>query len=417
MSLRDLLDAERALGRLTEALSRAEARALWRGDALRREALAAAELDGRRVDWENLVVAQLDPTLLSQELRPTTVAPLRLIATAEALERGIGLPNTGQASAPELRLPHSPNAPKEGEAPGRTESFPLPPPPPSTPAKMDITAVLAAARRSAADIDAFIAHPAPEEAESEASPALPRFATPLSADWLAAAWCRYSLDPASLPCPETVADLLEDALGQPGLAGVAAALHSLERRAPFPAPPPRDYSGTDLEPDIASKLTQARAANQPTDPKFAFIRLLAPWLIQRACGLSEPAPWLSPALLPVRSGYAAARDSSGPAWDVWLYPALTAGFIAERRRLANLHMLLDRCQARFSAEKRRWASNREMLMVLINRPAVTTRFLGHERGISRRGAQMLVAELRDAGIVRHVFHGKGRDWWLADQVR
>ena len=80
MSLRDLLDAERALGRLTEALSRAGARALWRADALRREALASAELDGQRVDWEDLVVAQLDPTLLGHELRPSTVPALRVAA-------------------------------------------------------------------------------------------------------------------------------------------------------------------------------------------------------------------------------------------------------------------------------------------------------------------------------------------------
>ena len=60
-----------------EALSRADARVLWRGDALRREALASAELDGQRVDWEDLVVAQLDPTLLGQELLEPQGAPGR----------------------------------------------------------------------------------------------------------------------------------------------------------------------------------------------------------------------------------------------------------------------------------------------------------------------------------------------------
>ncbi len=138
-----------------------------------------------------------------------------------------------------------------------------------------------------------------------------------------------------------MAEIIETGLGQAGLAGVAAALRGLERLTPFPPPPVPDYSGTDLKAEVARKLTQARAANQPIDPKFGFARLLAPWLSQRACSLSESGPWLSPALLPVRSGYAVARGGGGPWWEGLLYPAMTAGFTAEHRRLVDLNMVLD----------------------------------------------------------------------------
>ncbi len=410
MSLQDLLAAERALGRLTEALSRDDAHGLWQADALRREALASSELDGQKVDWEDLAVAQIDPALLGHELRSSVEAPLRLIAAAHAMERGLGCTQ-------KLHPPQSQIGPTGSEVIAEELSYRGATSAPA-PQDTEVLSVLAAARKAAADIDAFMGGATDEEVmempplPSPPPPVLP----PLSTEWLAAAWRLYSPDHPPLPLPEVLTDIVESGLTQPGLAGLSVTIRNLEQHGPFPCPLEPDYGRAAFDPDLRRKLALAHAEHQQTDRKFSFIRLLSPWLMQRACNLPFKGPWLSPALLQAGGGRIA-RIGREDDWTSWIYQVMASGFDAERHRLARLATLVHSWLTKFSSGKRRWVSSRNTFALLIAHPATTTRWLERERRISRRAAQMLVNELQDAGIVRHVHHAKGREWYVADEVR
>ena len=392
-----LLSAERSLGRLTEVLSRPGIRDLWAADALRREAIASKDLDGRKVDWEDLAVARLDPGLLPQALRPTVLQPFRLMAAAELMIRGIELLD---AARPDQEPP--------AEAP-----------PPSPLIGTDLDSVAADARRAAAAIDAFISGVGHEPRDEGEGPPAPCKLIPLSAPWLAAAWRRLSPYPSPLPRPGDLAALIEDGLRFPGLSGVAMAMHLLDQAGDlFPEPELTDLTeALNPEREVAIRIMESRAVNQPISPKSSFIRLLAPWLVQRSCGLQSPGPWLSPALSDSKSGYLAARSSTVGDWFAWLYPAMADGFDRERKRIAEIEAILAGWEAAFAADKRRWNASRDSLVCLLDQPVATSLSLVRQRGFSRRAAQMLISDLQKAGILHHVRQAKGREWWVAERLR
>jgi len=389
------------LGRLVEALSRDGVRALWQADALRREAIASFELDGDKVNWEDLVVAQIDVALLPHGLRPATTEPLRLIATGQRLVRDGDRPGS---KAPD---PAGADDPPDAPAADAPDESPT--------AGTGLDAVLAAVHRSKAEIDAFIRQPdRPPPIDAPFRRPAPR-AAPLSADWLAAAWQQLVLDAGPLASSGELAALIEERLQKPGLAGVAAALHGLHRPGLFPEPRTPDYRRATVPAETGRSLTLATAQNKPVGPGRRFARMLAPWLILRACQMKAPGPWLSPALRMDTRGYALAAVDGEDRWSAWLYRMLADGFGRERARLTELAALVAHWETAFTA-KRRWAASRRALLLLVDTPAVTTRFLQHRRGITRRAAQMLTRELEQLGIVQHVRHAKGQEWWLADQV-
>ena len=412
MSLHDLLAAERALGRLIEALSGDGARALWQADALRRDAIASEDLDGHKVAWDDLVVAQIDATLLPHGLRPAMTGPLRLIAAGHRLIQDGDRPVARPAPAPD-------ETDEALEDVGfEVRNHPGPDRRPERPTTgTEIDAVLAAVHRSKAEIAAFIRQPdqPPPAAGDPGRPGSPR-AAPLTAGWLAAAWRQLAPDAEPLASGEALAAMIEEKLQKPGLTGVAAALHGLHQDGLFPEPAAPDYSLAALPPELGRSLTLAAAQNRAMGPGWRFARMLAPWLIMRACGLQMPGPWISPALQAGARSYGrAAVDGEGP-WSAGLFRLLADGFGGERARLAELAALVARWEKALTA-KRRWASSRRALLLLVDRPAVTSRLVQRQRGISRRAAQMLTREWEQLGILRRIHHAKGQEWWLADQVR
>lgn len=426
MSLATLLDAERQLGRLTEALAAADARALWQADALRREALASCDLDGMMAHWDDVVVAEIRADLLPEALRETTALPLRLIACGSMLTRPIPASPDAPEGLPDDLLEPDTGVVDDGD--GDSDDGPAG------------AAVRAAARGSIADIEAFLRRPTARD------DALPRDVTPsaapLSRDWLAAAWTRLTGQPLPPACLDEVAGIIEDGLQRPGLAGVAAVLHALHRDGLFPAKPPADYGDHPMPAEVGRALTLARAEVQDPGAGWRFARLLAPWLTMRACALPAPGPWLSPALRAARLGYRAAAQGKVDGWSAWLYPALAEGFARERDRLRDLTAILAGWEDRFGKQrrggarqgadetpssaasppvyaplpKRRWQTSRQVLRLIIDQPAVTTDFLSRRRGISRRAAQMMAKELEEFGILERIHHAKGREWLIATRL-
>lgn len=400
MSLAALLDAERQLGRLTEALADGDACALWQADALRREALASCDLDGMKANWEDVVVAEIDPRLLPEGLRAATTAPLRVIACGTMLTRPI--PQAASPAAPE-ELPDALLELDAGVDPDQGESA-------DGPAG---AAVRAAARGSIDDIEAFLHRPTPRDDESPRG--VTPSAAPLSRDWLAAAWSWLTGQPLPPAYLDKVAGVIEDGLQRPGLAGVATVLHALHRDELFPAQPLPDYGDHQVPGDMGRAMALARAEERGPGPAWRFARLLAPRLMMRACGLPAAGPWLSPALRAARLGYRVAAQGDVDGWGAWLYPALADGFARERARLRDLTAILAGWEDRFG-KKRRWQTSRQALRLIIAQPAVTTDLLARRRGISRRAAQMMARELEQLGILERVHHAKGREWLIATRL-
>lgn len=419
----DLLDAERELGRLVEALARDENRRLWAADALRREVIASADLDGRRVRWEDLAVAAINPALLPPKVRPSTSAPLRLMAAGRALGAGLTMV-AAAAQDPTTALSAEEEDSEDGDWPasgwedeGGEEDTELDPPPVTSGGgwSPDIDAVLAAARQSTAGIEDFLAQPK-RQADPAADDLRPGGGLvplePLSEPWLTAAWRRVGDGEDCQPFIGEVAHVIAAGLKKPGLMGVAAALHGLHRPGLFPEPDIVDYSGTGLPDDMVRAITETRAETQEGGMAGRFTRLLAPWLIMRACGLEEPGPWISPALRRDQYGYAGAVTLGEDRWTGWLCRCLANGFRQERERIVTLADILAGWQERLG-DKRRWSTSRQALQLLVDQPAVTSRWLERQRGISRRAAQMLIREWAQLDIVQVVKGTKAREWALA----
>ncbi|MCG5244054.1 hypothetical protein MCW82_30220, partial [Azospirillum doebereinerae] len=91
-----LLEAERALGRLAEACQPADRRRRLWADAARREACAAARLDGIAVDTTDFLIATVNPDLVPTAGRPNA-------QSVHALWQG-ALFAQGVVTAPERRI-------------------------------------------------------------------------------------------------------------------------------------------------------------------------------------------------------------------------------------------------------------------------------------------------------------------------
>lgn len=452
MSLRDLLEAERQLGQLIEALGQTGTlpqtsgltqtgspprTLLWQMDALRREALASVDLDGTKTTFEDLAVAEIDPGLLPEARRASASAPLRLIRCAQTLMQR----RVSGREAPDLTdWPEDDTENALEDLADLAEGEPVP--------DEKIADVLAGSRQAIASIDDFLSG-AEDKKPRAMVPALTISTPPaLSRPWLIEAWQR--LTGASGTESSTGDDLekiIDEGLQKPGLAGVAAVLHRLHRDDLFrvsqtSSVPDGLYMGSALPAEIRRALILARARNEPMGPGWRFARFLAPWLIMRSCGgdahsgggahcggAARTGPWISPAIRRARLGYFAAANASEDEWAAWLYRALADGFAAERRRLRDLAQLVDRWQDRFGAvdrepadgggrpgRKRRWTTSRQVLLLLVDHPVVTTKFLEYRRDITRRAAQMLVKDLEQSSILHRVHFAKGQEWLIANEL-
>ncbi|HYH38708.1 MAG TPA: hypothetical protein VD860_10850 [Azospirillum sp.] len=349
-----LLELERAVGRLAESVrDPARREQLW-ADAARRDAVAAARLDGAAVDPTDFLVATVAPELVPPARRATGIA-------AHALWSGVRLAQ-GKARRP------SPPPAFELTAPAGPKGAPL--------------GAASAAWRAVAELEAaddVDAHLAAEESALAAP--LPE---PWTVAWLERLWCATQdgvsgravdrFPPHEERQAGALLDRVEGLLGEPGLVGGIEALGYLLRPAPV-----------------------ARVASWAVP----LARLVAPALLARAARVPEV--WLpaAPVLLAERTAARLAAGGADLDWRIWLAGALTEAAHAERRRADELDAMATAWRQN-AGMRRRNSRLPEVLDGLFEHPAFTVRRLQRRLATTFRGAQLIVDDLVEAGVVREV---------------
>lgn len=357
--LTSLLEGERALGRLAEAMQHPDSRRRLWADAARREACAAARLDGFAVDSTDFLIATIDSDLV-----PT--AGRGAAQSVRALWQGCRFAQ-GLLAPPACR-------PAGGTGRRRTSD------------------AAAAAWQAVADLEAgFAAVDTDPDGDAEeewlGDPAsgsgLP---SPWTLGWLEASWRVLQAevsgrDPARLVLSAEkerdaglLLDRLEAAGRPPALLGAVGQLAELLRPAP------------DLR--------------------------LAPWLVPSARLLAALAPaqacrvpqvWLpaSVSLWTDRTAAGLAARGSAEGWLVWLADMVAEAARRERQRAYTLDLAAESWRRRIGS-RRRNSRLPEVLDRLFEEPAFTVRRVQKTLGTTFRGAQLIVDDLIDAGIVREV---------------
>lgn len=348
-----LLEAERSLGRLAESCQTPERRRRLWADAARREACAAARLDGLAVDATDFLIATVNPDLVPTAGRPNA-------QSVHALWRG-ALFAQGLVLAPARRVRRKPAGAERGAA---AEAW---------------RAVEALELGLEADDGPLSDDP---DGESERGTAPP----PWTLGWIEASWQVLQTDvsgrdPATLMLSaEREGDAaallarLDAAAQAPALLGGVGLLGELLR------PPPDRRSPAWLIPST---------------------RLLAALAVARCCRL--PGLWLplSTALWTDRTAAAIAARGEEEGWHVWLADAVAETARRERRRMAELDQAAASWQRRIGPRR---SNSRlpEVMDSLFEQPAFTVRRVQKRLGTTFRGAQLLVDELIDAGVLREV---------------
>lgn len=350
-----LLDLERAVGKLSQAMRDPRRRERLWADAARREAVAAARLDGVDIDATDFLVSTVAPELVAPARRATGIA-------AHALWCGVRL------------------AQGKGRAPAPPPPFELTAPP----APKRLTLPLGAASDAWRAVEDM-------EAEDEVSapsglPQHPPAPPPWTVAWLERLWAAteegasgregHAFPPHEERQAGALLDRLDGFLKDPGLVGGIEALGYLLRPAPV-----------------------ARVA--PWAVPLA--RIMAPPMLARAC--RAPEVWLppSPALLAERTGARLAAGGPDLDWRIWLAATLAEAALAERRRAEELDSLAEGWRDR-TGNRRRNSKLPDVLDGLFEHPAFTVRRLQRRLAITFRGAQLIVDELVEAGVVREVTH-------------
>ncbi|MCG5241621.1 hypothetical protein MCW82_17740, partial [Azospirillum doebereinerae] len=116
-----------------------------------------------------------------------------------------------------------------------------------------------------------------------------------------------------------------------------------------------------------------------------------------------PGLWLplSTALWTDRSTAAIAARGDAEEWAVWLADAVAETARRERQRLAALEQAAQSWRRRIGSRR---SNSRlpEVMDGLFDQPAFTVRRIQKRLGTTFRGAQLLVDELIEAGILREV---------------
>ncbi|WP_114861762.1 hypothetical protein [Azospirillum brasilense] len=349
-----LLEAERALGRLAEvAQDPVRRRRLW-ADAARRESCAAARLDGVAVDPAEFLVATIGTDLV-----PT--AGRGAAQSVRALWQGARF-TQGLIAAPARRA-------------GNTRAPVL-----SSGAAADAWRAVAALE---AGEETRFAFPSDEEDRDDA-PILDDAPPPWTLGWSEALWrCLQAevsgRDPGRLAFSAdreaeaaTLLKRLDQAGDSPALLGGVGMLAELLRPAP----------------DLRIPGWAVPSA-----------RLMAALAVARCCRV--PAVWL-----PMSVSLHADRTTAGLAargreegWRLWLADTVAETARRERERALSLDRIAEGWHQRVGA-KRRNSRTPDLLELLFEEPALTVRRVQKRLGSTFRGAQLLVDELLEAGILR-----------------
>jgi len=453
----DLLDAHLALGRLTERLADPNEHELWLFDALRREAIGSLGLEGRLLALEDLAAAMLSPGAAHPE---DVSQGLGLVATGEFL---LGREEAAP-SREEIDLRLRPKIQRALDDAGIFAGMDEEPEPDDEPlwgddedeeeneeekedghalTRMSPEEVVAAGHKAVAQGHAALGGARFASTGATPSPALP---PPLTTPWMEAAWRRMNgpLEEDDRARLGEATLLIDAALqSQPGLLGVAAALHALHRPGlwlEYDSPELASLDHPSREERRArrrgqweelEKLSKAREEqverlrveaaenNRRVTPAFAFCRFLSPWLIQRACALPHPGPWISPALQRLaRRDYQSIAALPLPQWTRRFCRTIAEGIDFERSRLDELHRLLEAWEGRMAHGRARRAEKTvSTLRLLIRHPALNTASLVRHRGLKKRMAQMLLHDLERAGVLFETTGSYSERVWMANGLR
>ncbi|HLN23012.1 MAG TPA: hypothetical protein VK558_03405 [Patescibacteria group bacterium] len=395
-----LLTAERQLGRLVQQLADApDLAATLEAESTRREAWASLQLDGELVPLDDIAAAQIDLMLLPGPKQDGAMRAIMLIRAGEAMRRGLT-----EAASDTAALPFDDDLEDLRDLEDEEEQSFLP---------QAIEDAVAGARAAKADLEAFLAggmigHHA--EAVPTALPAL-------CPDWLAKAWGLAFGAPsvAELAAIDRAAEQVDSALSaKPGLSGAALALGRLQREGFWPEAEPRHGAFEQLrphDPEAADRLELLLAERQKSGPGWAFARLIAPWIIGRACQLDGPAPWISDCLLLHRQAAARVGEMREAEHERFLCGALADGYALRRRRLPELRNRLEFWRRACVGEDRpgRGGGRRPgrggplaLLPLLAAQPLVTPAWVATRLGVSLRAAQQTLAAMVRLGVVREI---------------
>ncbi|AIB14355.1 hypothetical protein ABAZ39_20780 (plasmid) [Azospirillum argentinense] len=349
-----LLESERALGRLAEVVQDpTRRRRLW-ADAARRESCAAARLDGVAVDPAEFLVATIGTDLV-----PT--AGRGAAQSVRALWQG-ALFTQGVIAAPARHA-------------GNTRA-----PIPSSGAAADAWRAVA---QLEAGSDVRFSFP-PDDEDGDATPAADDTPPAWTLGWAEALWrCLQAevsgRDPGRLAFSAdreaeaaTLLKRLDQAGDSPALLGGVGMLAELLRPAP----------------DLRIPAWAVPSA-----------RLMAALAVARCCRV--PNVWL-----PMSVSLHADRTTAGLAacgreegWRLWLADTAAETARRERERALSLDRTAEGWQQRVGA-KRRNSRTPDLLELLFEEPALTVRRVQKRLGSTFRGAQLLVDELLEVGILR-----------------
>lgn len=352
-----LLEAERALGRLAEAGHAPDRRRRLAADAARREACAAARLDGVAVDPTDFLIATVNPDLVPTAGRPDAQSVHAIWQGARFSQGVIAAPPRRNDAAPVL----------DGASDGAAAEA------------WRAVAALEAGLEAAEDGDAIDGIGPEDEPPGESPP-------PWTPGWIEGSWRvlqsgvsgrdpgRLTLSPEREREAAALLARLDGAGQAPALLGAVEVLAVLLR------PPP--------DPGTPAWLVPAA-------------RLLAALAVARNCRL--PAVWLplSTALWTGRTAAGLAARGGEDAWRVWLADAVAETARRERQRLAALDQVAESWTRRVGS-RRRNSRLPDVMEGLFDQPAVTVRRVQRQLGSTFRGAQLLVDDLIGAGILREV---------------
>lgn len=354
-----LLEAERALGRLAEACQEPERRRWLWADAARREACAAARLDGIIIDPTDFLIATVNPDLIPTVDRP---AALSVHALWQGARFAQGLRDASsihfQARSP-VR-PHSGNAAAD--------------------AWRAVAALEGGARQN------NDANPGAEDDLDEPETNEASTAAPWTLAWIESSWRVLEAD-LSGRAPNRLTLSVERE------AEAIALLNRLDRAGEAPAL-------------MGSVGLLAELLRPPPDLRTpAWLRpsarLLAPLAVARNCRL--PNLWLplSAAVWADRTAAGIAARGAEEGWRLWLTDMVAETARRERQRLATLDQAAQSWRRRMGA-RRRNSRLPNVIAGLFDHPAFTVRHLQKRLGTTFRGAQLLVNDLVDAGVLREV---------------
>lgn len=358
-----LLEGERALGRLAETMQHPDSRRRLWADAARREACAAARLDGIAVDSTDFLIATIDSDLVPTAGRGAAQS-VRALWQGCRFAQGILAPPPRRAADRSRSRRTSDAAADAWQAVAELEAG-------------------FAAAGTEPDDDAGEGADEEWRGDPASGSGLP---SPWTLGWLEASWRVLQAevsgrDPARLVLSAEkerdaglLLDRLEAAGRPPALLGAVGQLAELLRPAP------------DLR--------------------------LSPWLVPSARLLAALAPahacrvpqvWLpaSVSLWTDRTAAGLAARGSAEGWLVWLADMVAESARRERQRAYTLDLAADSWRRRIGS-RRRNSRLPEVLDRLFEEPAFTVRRVQKTLGTTFRGAQLIVDDLIDAGIVREV---------------